>query len=312
MEPRFIPLPWKARINGLTRRIAMLLALGGLLLVAGCSQQTLPPRQMLAIPPVRQEIQILNGRAALLAKVRLTGNVSLTLTNRDGSTSNFQAHAVLLVDQNRVPRLLLVGTYLGQNAFEMGMNRSFYWLIDHTHKVAYVGRVGKEYRLPTGVMPLRPQRVLDMLGITPLILTAASRVALFNIPRTGRYNLLLLHSGGDAVDHIERQISISRYTGQICAVRLYDRRGRAVAYANLSRYAPIGAAFDGVKIPFHIVIHYIDAHAEMDFQVNHAVLQYPGQTKFIFSTPSFQGLKTVDMDNPANWTITRPAPAAAQ
>ncbi len=304
---RFLPMTQTARSNGLTRRMTMLLVLGSFLAIAGCSQQAPQPRHILAIPPVRQEIHILNDRAALLAKVRLTGEVRLTLTNRDGDTSNFQAQAVLLVDQNRVPHLLLVGTYLGQNAFEMGMNRRFYWLIDHTHKVAYVGRVGMQYRLPVGIMPLRPQRVLDMLGITPLMISGATRVALFNIPHADRYNILLLHSGGGEVDYIDRQISISRYTGQICLVRLYNRDGRAIAYADLSRYRPIGSAFDGVKVPFHIVIHYIDVHAEMNFHVKHAVLQYPGYTKFIFATPSFQGLKVVDIDNPANWITTRPS-----
>ena len=282
-----------------------LLFLGTALFTTGCSQQPLPkPRKLMAVPSALQEIHVLNDRSALLSKLRLTGSVNLTLTGRHGGTSTFQAHAVLLVDQNRVPHLLLVGTYLGQDAFEMGMNRQIYWLIDHQHKIAYVGRVALADRVPTGVMPLRPQRVLQMLGITPVILNDQTRIAMFNVPHTGRYNLLLLNSGGGSLDHIKRQISISRYTGQVREVRLYDRRGRVIAYSDLSDYHPLGQAFDGVELPTRIIIHYLDAHAEMEFHVRHAVLHIPGKSAFIFASPSFQGLKVADMDNPANWRIT--------
>ncbi len=289
-------------MKSLAARSAALLLTGALAFIPACSQQVpTQPRKLMAIPPAMQEIQVLNARAALLAKLRLTGNVSITLINHDGSTSNYQAHAVLLVDQNRVPHLLLVGTYLGQDAFELGMNRRIYWLIDHEHKIAYAGRVEMEYHLPPSVMPLRPQRILEMLGITPLMLTGDSRIAMFNVPHTGRYNLLLMRSGGDGLNHIKRQITISRYNGQISEVRLYDRNGRVIAYADLSQYKPLAEAFDGVEIPFHIVIHYLDAQAEMDFQVHHAALKFSGKPKFIFATPSFQGLKVADMDNPVNW-----------
>jgi len=293
---------------------ARVLMLFALLFLAGCSQQVPPtPRKMLAIPSALQEIHALNDRAALLNKLRMTGNVNLTLTNHDGGVSSFQVHAVLLVDQNRVPHLLLVGTYLGQDAFEMGMNRHIYWLIDHEHKIAYAGRVAMENRLPSGVMPLRPQRFLDMLGITPLILTDQSRIAMFNVPHTASYNLLLLRSGGGTLEHISRQITISRYNGQVREVRLYDRTGRVIAYSELSGYRPLDQAFDGVELPTRIVIHYLDARAEMDFHVQHAALSFPGQSKFIFASPSFQGMKVADMDNPANWiTAPKAAPAAAK
>jgi hypothetical protein len=281
------------------------------LVLSGCSQQVPPaPRKMMAIPPALQEIHVLNDRSALLDKLRLTGNVKLILTNQNGGTSSFQAHAVLLVDQNRVRHLLLVGTYLGQDAFEMGMNRRIYWLIDHEHKIAYVGRIATVDQLPPGVMPLRPQRVLDMLAITPLILSDQSRIAMFNVPHSGSYDLLLLHSGGGSLEHIDRQISISRYTGQVRSVKLYDRYGRVIAYSQLSDYQPLDHAFDGVELPMRIVIHYLDAQAEMDFHVHRATLDFPGQSKFIFASPSFQGLKVADMDNPANWMTRKQTPAA--
>ena len=298
------------RINRVRLRCGIYLLLGTALFLTGCSQQPPPkPRKLMAVPSALQEIHVLNDRSALLAKLRLTGTVNLTLTGQHGGTSSFQAHAVLLVDQNRVPHLLLVGTYLGQDAFEMGMNRQIYWLIDHQHKIAYVGRVALADRVPTGVMPLRPQRVLQMLGITPVIYNDQTRIAMFNVPHSSRYNLLLLNSGGGSLDHIKRQISISRYTGQVREVRLYDRRGRVIAYSDLSDYHPLGQAFDGVELPTRIVIHYLDAHAEMDFHVQHAALHIPGKSEFIFATPSFQGLKVADMDNPANWRISQPAPA---
>ena len=298
------------RINRVRLRCGIYLLLGTALFLTGCSQQPPPkPRKLMAVPSALQEIHVLNDRSALLAKLRLTGNVNLKLTGQHGGTSSFQAHAVLLVDQNRVPHLLLVGTYLGQDAFEMGMNRQIYWLIDHQHKIAYVGRVALADRVPTGVMPLRPQRVLQMLGITPVIYNDQTRIAMFNVPHSSRYNLLLLNSGGGSLDHIKRQISISRYTGQVREVRLYDRRGRVIAYSDLSDYHPLGQAFDGVELPTRIVIHYLDAHAEMDFHVQHAALHIPGKSEFIFASPSFQGLKVADMDNPANWRISQPAPA---
>jgi len=298
-------------VNRLWRVVPLMLF--GLLFVTGCSQQVpTTPRKLMAIPSALQEIHALNDRSALLDKLRFTGNVDLTLINHAGGTSSFQAHAVLLVDQNRVPHLLLVGTYLGQDAFEMGMNRRIYWLIDHDHKIAYVGRVAMEDRLPPGVMPLRPQRVLDMLGITPLILTGQSRIAMFNVPHTGSYNLLLLRSGGGSLEHISRQISISRYTGQVREVRLYDRTGRVIAYSELSHYRPLDNAFDGVELPTRIVIHYLDAQAEMNFHVHRAALTFPGKSKFIFASPSFQGLKVADMDNPANWITPKAAHAAAK
>ncbi len=351
-RPRLSASPNRAGGGCFHRRwggLAIGLSLLGL--VTGCSGPPRKPRELPPLPSAYAEIHQLNARAFALATLRLTGTLKLHYIDRLGNKQDYQVHGVLLVDQSRrvspplIPlvksaggaasvsrrqtaasglKMLLVGTYLGQDVVEMGLNRKVYWLIEHRQGVAYIGSTAKADRLPPGVMPLRPTRVLALLGITALsdsvrqyVVMGASAdspdLHLFVVRRL-RKKLFSTNGGRGSFQQqvfpgsawLQRELTVDRYTGQITQVMLFDRQGRAVARSRLSDYRPVAAGgqkpvASGPRVPFHIVIRYPAGRATLRWRLSKAALTLRGKPKFIFATPSFQGVRVIDVDDPANW-----------
>ncbi len=294
-------------------RISPALFLVNLLtLLTGCAG---PPQHPLRLPPplpAREVIRRLNQRTAELVHLRLVGTMKLAYVDRLGNRRNYQAHGVLLVDQRAAlagrgwPYMLLVGTYLGQNVFEMGMNRRIYWLINHDRKEAYVGAANPSHRPPSNVMPLRPRQVLAMLAITRLPHSTRRYTMMTSFPASSEYHLFVVRTPRAGRSWIERELIVDRYTDQVVRVALFNRNGRAVAAAVLSRYRPVAARgkkpgrFSPV-VPLRIVIGCPAARSKLVLTIARASLTLRAKPKFLFASPSFAGLRVINMDNPANW-----------
>ncbi len=301
------------RLRPIVLRITPALFLFNLLtLLTGCAGPPQRPPRLPPPRPAREVIRRLNQRTAELVHLRLVGTIKLAYVDRLGNRRNYQAHGVLLVDQRAAlagrgwPDMLLVGTYLGQDVFEMGMNRRIYWLINHNQKEAYVGAANPVHRPPPNVMPLRPRQVLAMLAITRLPHSTRRYTMMTSFPASSEYHLFIVRTPRAGRSWIERELIVDRYTDHVVRVALFNRNGQAVAAAVLSRYRPVAAR--GKKpgrfapaVPLHIVIGYPAARSKLVLTIARASLTLRAKPRFIFASPSFAGLRVIDMDNPANW-----------
>ena len=289
-----------------------ILALVVLVVPVGCSQQPTIVRKPPTPAPfmtLARQLAIINSRAAALATLRASGSITLTYRGAKGHRHQFQANGTLLVDQaaalkdpqhEMAPDMLLIGTYLGQNAFELGMNRAHYWMVNHQSKHAWVGRssrAGRSGELSEN-MPIEPQRVLQMLAITGLYQTPRQRVAMTAASRGSLNRIYVIRLGKNGHTWIRRMLFFNRRRGEITAVILFDRAGRSVAAAGLSYYRPVAArgrrpGANAPRLPFRVDIWYPAARAHLTLKLAHASLTLRVPPRFAFATPQFSGLKVV-------------------
>jgi hypothetical protein len=285
-----------------------------LALLTGCPPQEQPSPSLPPLPATEQ-FNLLNQQAAAIQTLRLTGDVKLTFVDSRGNSQSYDAHGVLLIDKRpENPELLLTGTYLGQEVFEMGMNQDDYWLINYHDKVAFVGAMAHADSLPDDVMPLRPQRILSLLAITELVNNPQEHtVFITNAPPYYGTNVLVVQIPNDEPAWVNRRLYVNPYDDRVHGVTLYTQNGFFIASSNLDNYQivaspdgqPASVGSSGPEIPFSIDIKYPAAGADLDIKVNKASPSFTGDPQYIFATPSFQGLQIVDMDDPANWPAAR-------
>ncbi len=281
-------------------------ALVGLVLLGGCARQPvmLPPR--LAVLPLTLQVRQINRVAARIHSLRLTGSLTIHYYNRRNQLNSVSLHAVLLIQRltsagasaassSRQAEVLLLTTYLGQNAMELGVNRSGYWLINHEKNIAYIGALDSRGQTPPGVLPLNPARLLGLLGFAAL--PTDGRTVQTIVPGAAHLQLLVLgYRHGRLM--VSRKIAVSRYTGRITRVTLFNADSRAVAICDLARYPVIApSAVDSPATPVskligrRFIITVPARRIRIQFQVHHVYTRLPGKARFIFQRPSLRGDK---------------------
>lgn len=305
-------------IAGVHRCKLLVICVALLLLVpVGCSQQ----QPVVRAPPkpapfltLQRQLAILNARAAALADLRATGSIALSYRGARGHRHQFQANGTLLVDQTpalkdplhqTAPDMLLVGTYLGQDAFELGMNPAHYWMVNHQTKQAWVGSSphAGTGRVPPGFMPIEPKRVLQMLAITGVYQTARQRAAMTAATRSSLNRIYIIHLGQNGHTWIRRILFFNRRSAEITAVLMFNRAGRSIAAASLRYYRPVAVRGQrpgphAPQIPFRVDIWYPAAHAHLTLKLAHASLTLRVAPRFAFALPRFSGLKVIRLGAP--------------
>ncbi len=284
----------------------LLLAAMTVTLLGGCAEQTVTPPHRLSVMPLAVQIHQINQIAARIHAIRLTGSITIHYYNRHNQAQSLSLHAVLLINRlassatsvessSRQAEVLLLTTYLGQNAMELGVNRRGYWLINHQKNVAYIGHLDSSGQTPPGVLPLNPAELLGLLGFASL--PTDGRTLRTVVPGAADVRLLVLGTehGRPAV---RRQIDISRYTGRIVKVTLFNDDARASAICSLAHYPTLAPeALDSTHTPiaklicrrFSITVP--ARRISIAFHVHHVYAKLPGKARFIFRRPSLQGDK---------------------
>ncbi len=277
------------------------LAAGALIVMvtaAGCQQvhktaMTLPPPVSAA-----RQIAALNSRARQLATLRMVGTLKLNYAGRLGNRHEFQAHFVLLADQRPVlsgkgkAELLLSGTYLGQNVFEMGINRRMYWLINRRQRIAYVARAGVHAGAARPI-PIDPHKILQMLAIGELQHTPRQSVVMTAFSHDPYNRVFVVHTAANGQAYVQRELVVDRLTGHVREVELFDRRGLAEARAMLTAYKAVGGSGSTVMCPADIDIRYPAGRAQLHLVVSTMQLKLKVPAKYAFASPAFSGLRIV-------------------
>ena len=285
------------------------------ILLAGCCPSELKRKEHpVPVPPpisLEDQLQRLNERAAALADFKGHAKVTVTYFDPDGKKHTHDADGTLQLrqypDEPANPAdMLLVGRVVGQDAFEAGMNRTNYWMAVRLDvKRAYVGSVANMANVPVGAMPLRADRVAELLGIIPLRHSMLRQVHMLVTESTNDIYVTQLRPDGRS--YIERVMVVERTSGNVSQVRLYHPDGTLLARADLTRYRPVtpaeGAETGATAFPMHIAIEYPDDNsghtARVVLDVNDLATVAPIPEKR-FALPNFkdQGLSVVDFDEP--------------
>ena len=298
-------------------RSAILLILSlPVILLAGCDSLGKDGgKPSMAIPPpisLEDQLQRLNTRAAALANFKGHGKVTVTYFDPDGKQHTHDADGTLQLRQypdelTNPADMLLVGRVVGQDAFEAGMNRTNYWMaVRLDARRAYVGSVANMAKVPVSAMPLRADRVVELLGITPLRNSLLRQVHMLVNEAPATNDIYVTQLRPDGRSYIERVIVIDRTSGTISQIRLYHPDGTLLARAELTRYRPVPPAEGSgpaAAFPMNIVLEYPDQNtsrtARVKLEVNDlaTVPEIPAKR---FALPDFQaqGLSVLDFDEP--------------
>jgi hypothetical protein len=274
------------------------------ILLGGCAQQTRVPLKRLPVIPLQQQISEVNTVARRIQTLRLTGELTIHYFNRHNQPQSLSLHGVLLLKRldsaaqnssssRRKVEALLLTTYLGQNAMELGVNRHGYWLINHQKNIAYIGALDSRGQTPPGVLPLNPAELPALLGFATLPTNGLTIRTV--IPGADHTRLLVL-GYEDGRLTVRRQITVSRYTGRIDQVTLFGAGSRAEAICHLRRYplvAPDALEAAGTPVAqlicrqFSITVP--ERHIRIEFDVHHVQSKLPAKARFIFRRPSLRG-----------------------
>lgn len=253
-------------------------------------------------PPVSaaQQISQLNGRARQLMTLRLVGSLKLDYLGRLGNKHEFQTHFVMMIDQHARQKgigpvnLLLSGTYLGENVFEMGINHRIYWLVNRRDKIAYIGHPDRPDPAAR-VIPIDPRQILQMLAVGELRQTAAQSVVMTAFPHD-RYNrLFVIRHQSDGGWFVQRELVVDRLTGNVAQVAMFAPDGISEARSGLSDYKAVDSGHGNlpVMVPMHMDLIYPAGKAELHLVVSQAMLQLKVPPKYAFASPDFSGLRLV-------------------
>jgi hypothetical protein len=306
MNPHVAQTPQRRAPFDICSRVLLGLALATL---TGCTppKKSTPP---IVVPPppitLQQQIDLLNDRAHHIVGLRARGSVRITYLDDKNHTHSDDADGSMILRQTFDPQrtdVLLIGRYVGEDVFELGMNATVYWMaIRLDTKTAWIGERAHLDR-PSNA-PLRADRLVDLLALEPLD-AAHATMLVHNDPDNVTNELFdLLVRPGDIT--VRRVITVDRFTGDITKVTLNQPDGTLLAEATLSDYQPLHAAATDddappadarLRFPHRIHIRYPNAPgghaAAVDLTLESAVLATPAEGKFALPNFAGQGLKIV-------------------
>lgn len=147
-------------------------------------------------------------------------------------------------------RLLIHAKKPGIDVFELGSDGETFWLAIPTEKLLYIGTFAGLNPEALAQLPVRPDLVLEVLGITPLpadLLAPPVPMLRYN-PDSNVYMLTFAEPAGDAATprwQVVKEVWYDRATLLPTNIILFDPDGRPVLRAYLSRHEEIEASEGG-------------------------------------------------------------------
>jgi hypothetical protein len=207
--------------------------------IAGCQPQA-KPAYYGPTDSLDELVAHVNANNAQIPSLWARQDFQGTIVDEKHQAHAASAHGVLLYRAPHELRIVADDDF-GQLLFELGTTEDVYWLkVLPGMDTLWWGRMANAARPCTDAMPVRPDLILDVLGIATID------------PDLSRppYSVLRFDNDADAyvVESIDehsdrlilrREIWYDRPTLHPAKVRLYDDTGRMVLNADLSDYEPL-------------------------------------------------------------------------
>ena len=198
--------------------------------------------------------------------------------------------------------------------FDLGSDGRRFWLRLPTEKQLYIGTFAGLHPEAARQLPIRPDLVLEVLGVQPLA-TDLAEIPIpslrFN-PDSDAYMLTFAEPVDDPADPPERwaivkEVWYDRQTLRPTLVILFDRDGRPVLRAYLSRHAPVGGE-DGPLMATQYDLYFPDTGSRLQIRLSDLLARRRGIPNAATFRPPSPGDEpnVIDLDRPP----PRPQPTA--
>lgn len=234
-------MSWLA-LPSIGSRIGALLLVAMVACAAGCKTKV---KQQVGIPDTLDLpglAEALRARYGPLTTLWASGKFEASIVDPSARTSQFvNGELILLFRKPRDFRLVGKKPLLGENVFDLGSNEQSYWL-----KVAggqlpfFFGSHQYAARVPADALPVRPDLVLEVLGVAALQddLTRPPAPTLRYNPDADAYMLLFV-SPADGHLAATKEVWYDRQTLLPTLVILFDASGRPALRAYLRLHEPL-------------------------------------------------------------------------
>ncbi|QNN23707.1 hypothetical protein HED60_15985 [Planctomycetales bacterium ZRK34] len=194
--------------------------------------------------PVHVDVDALreaqNRRVAMIDQIWSRSVLEVRWTDTDGDKHYEQGDGPLII--RKPAELALAVGKLGETFLWLGADGERYWLFDlhppnDQPKTAYLGRFDQftEQAAAKLPIPIRPDRLISLLGITPL--PAANEQS--PIPLTDDTSATFMIPQGNALDGPRMYLRIDAASSLPSHVTVVDELGRILLHARLDQYEPL-------------------------------------------------------------------------
>ncbi len=189
--------------------------------------------------PLDRTIRQINQNTSKITKtLRALGDVDGQFRDPDGVVRHYNLDGTMFYLPPNYFRFSLKS--LGDTKFIMGSNEDWYWFLDPNNKENHCGKQGEYGVLPPDV-PIRPDQVVDALGLRPIPTeSTADELLVQRIDNEYQQILFIMRSVGaspSAQPVILKEYWLNlRNPGQITRVIFRDRNGVVEMDAHLGAY----------------------------------------------------------------------------
>lgn len=269
--------------------------LGG---IAGC-----PPSETIRnrgdVLDIEDAVALVNSNSLALQttlKAR-AGHASGYFTESNGRKRKFDLDAALLVRPPRCLRLDL--SALGQSQLIFGSNNEKYWVIQPGADAITWGRHDQPVAPRAGDLLIRPDLIVEAIGIHPLPDLLSSGVRPIQRVEDDYQQLIFVDYDGDQRGRISKEYWLSRYEPRLVArVVFRDALGEIVMDSHIGKYVKVGE--DGPFAPRQIEVNWPANDSYMLFETSGwSMLPMVDETHPGFAFPLDRGEKfrrIVDID----------------
>lgn len=222
--------------------------------------EVLPPDEAIAI--VNRNIELIGGT------LRATGSVDGAFRDANGRMRNFSVDGTLFYLRPGYFRFDL--RKLGERQFLFGSNPDRYWFYSAQEKEYLCGRHGAIEDLPDD-LPVRPDLIVDALGLTPIPSPTSLAGYKFQTPRVaGEFQQILFFApsptGPGLVLYQPKEYWLdTRDARLVRRVIFRDTRGVCEMDAQLSDYRPLAPG--GPLLPHSLDAEWPTTESRLHFQI---------------------------------------------
>lgn len=312
--------PFDVRCSMFDIRCSLLIVAFGLM-VGGCNGTT-PPTTRPYIPPdqtlsLAELIERLNAARAPLTSLYLesTGEGGFEANLRESRSDPARFVNGDIVAMYLAPdKLRLKGKKAGPgDVFDLGSDGERFWLYLPTEKQLSYGTFAGLDPETARQLPVRPDLVLQVLGVTPLdadLLKTPAPTLRFN-PDSDVYMLTYSEpvDGPPPRWNVVKEVWYDRATLLPKLVVLFDANGDPVMRAYLSRHVPVGG--DGPRLASRYDLYFPESGGTMWLSFDEMNLRNPQNRSFPRAS-SFNPPSPADVPNARNLDEPLPPPGAGE
>lgn len=248
--------------------------------------------------PLDVLIKRINARTSDLATCWSSGDFELDL-RQDGKRDFLNGSFILLYQRERHVRM--VADKIGTTVFDMGLSDQYFWLnVPEGPSTCWYGTIDPTNPLASNQLPIRPDALLDVLGIEP-INTDLIKPPVPTLRFNPDYDAYMVTWHVASVDRwiTQREVWYDRATLEPRFIWLFDQNGRVIVRAKMSDYATVEGST--VTMPRSANLLFVESGSTLSLKFDDARRnkgKVPNPRSFQFDPSGSGAAKVIDLNEP--------------